>query len=146
MTYSSDLAAHYRAVRARLASKGVAEVKPAVRPSLPLPLLAKDQRRDYLYIASDHVASLADISTAVAEAGYVSTTDMLGNGRQENLVRLRYAFFWIANKHHGHALNAIGRFANKNHSTVTYGVAQVNRRWADYEEIIGRARRILGDA
>ena len=66
---------------------------------------------------------------------------LLKKTRLRKIVICRYHFFKIANEKYFYSLSNIARFVNKDHSTVLYGIKQINNvngMLTDYNQFVSR--------
>lgn len=68
------------------------------------------------------------ILDAVAEEAEVSVAEILGLGRQPDIVEARQVVVYLANKVRGDDLGVIGRKLGQDHSTMMHGVRVIERR------------------
>ncbi len=73
--------------------------------------------------------SLHAIAMEVLVGSHFTSSDLLGPSRMAPLVRIRHAFFFAA-REAGHKLAVIGRYANRGHDTVLYGIRAYKARTA----------------
>ena len=64
---------------------------------------------------------LLSILKAVSEASMVTMGDLVGTERKRSISVVRFCFMYIA-KEYGFTHSVIGRFVNRDHSTVIHGV------------------------
>ena len=72
--------------------------------------------------------TMKSLAEATAEHFKVGYLDLLGSGRRPYITEPRHVFFFVAHKKAGHNLSEIGRFSDKNHSTVLYAVRRIKHR------------------
>jgi chromosomal replication initiation ATPase DnaA len=65
---------------------------------------------------------LTMILEAVCSTTEIIPHDILAQNRQRTISIARHLFCYIAYKHYGYCLTAIGRFLNKNHSTIIHSI------------------------
>lgn len=141
----SDLAAHYKAVRARLWTKTVA-AKPAPppvkiialppRPVIEVPPACMDDfapEPEMIYsspigpVRSD--ADYARIEVArIAGKHRCSEADLLSPRRQQNIVQARHELYWHLHKYTRWSMMQIGRFCDRDHTSVLHGCRQFQKR------------------
>jgi len=64
------------------------------------------------------------ILEAVCSTTEIIPHDILAQNRQRNISIARHLFCYVAYKHYGYCLTAIGRFLNKDHSTVINSICK----------------------
>jgi chromosomal replication initiation ATPase DnaA len=67
---------------------------------------------------------LTTVLEAVSSATEIIPHDILAHNRKRTISTARHLFCYVAYKHYGYCLTVIGRFLNKDHSTV---INSVNR-------------------
>lgn len=67
---------------------------------------------------------LTNILEAVCSVTEVIPHDILAQNRQRHISIARHLFCYLAYKHYGYCLTAIGRFLNKDHSTVINSICK----------------------
>lgn len=75
---------------------------------------------------------ISDIQSLVCERYGVSRNKLLGDSQSKKVYRARQIGFWLCREitHHSHP--TIGRFFNRDHTTVMHGVARIEEmRMAD---------------
>ena len=65
---------------------------------------------------------LTMILEAVSSITEIIPHDILAQNRQRAISTARHLFCYVAYKHYGYCLTAIGRFLNKDHSTVIHSI------------------------
>lgn len=91
---------------------------------------------------------LAVIQTATAQEFGITPTDMLSERRSFRVSRPRMAAMWLSRELTKHSMPAIGRFYNKDHTTVChacYRVPILCRQFAEYGESVMRLRSTLAE-
>ena len=96
--------------------------------------------------------SLNSILDAVSERFAVSQDQIMGDCRVHELVVVRFAFFYAANKLFGYSTPRVGKFLNgRDHTTVINGVKRAKARlcrdktYKENMEIIEKRAREIGE-
>ena len=74
---------------------------------------------------------MAEIMAACSKHFLYSKSDLIGARRNPKLVRARHIFCWIAYHYTTKNLMQISQVANRNHSTVSYGIDKVTDNLAN---------------
>lgn len=147
LSYQSTLVDHYRKVRARL-YRGKRTVMAPTTPEPPKPAVASSvSLREAILTLNDleiiDPVSLDAIMKAVIAATGVSAIDIRSVRRQENIVKARHLFFWLARKYTMKSFPQIGRSVNKDHSTCQNGCRVVSRNLSVWRIAIAKAEAAL---
>lgn len=94
---------------------------------MPLPLVQKSLS-SFLQDETQHALSPIKIVKAVAEHFGIKTEDILGKAQTQECAFARQTAMWICRKDLNLSLNAIGKFFNRDHSTVLSSLKQVQKR------------------
>jgi len=63
-----------------------------------------------------------NVLSAVSHVVRLPVNDILKKSRYDDIVEARFIYFWIVRKKYMFSFHLIGRFVNKDHATVLYGV------------------------
>ena len=97
------------------------EPEPIQKP----PELPKPTPQEILAELKDRI-NMQDVAEAVAKAHDVSVALLKGKSRNKNVCRARHEAFSICHHSLGHSYPTIGRFFNKDHTTVLHGIRRHN--------------------
>ena len=130
MNYQQAIVEHYRAVRARIANpklKSPPPPKPEAEmitpPELPEP--PQEER--------PHPDPRMQILRECAREYGCTVSDMLGKCRNENIILARRKAMWRLHKRGTMSLTQIGRYLNKDHSTVLHALRKYEKSLAQGE-------------
>lgn len=73
------------------------------------------------------------ILTVISKNCGVSVEDILSKVRKKEVVDARHYFFTIMRKHLGHTTTSVGRFTDRDHTTVIHGIRTFNDRYSSEE-------------
>lgn len=76
--------------------------------------------------------TLANIGREVCRAFEVERADIMGPHRERHFARIRHAAFFLARKYTVKSIPTIGRYFNRDHTTIIYGIKRVND-WLAYD-------------
>lgn len=85
--------------------------------------------------------TLKALAQATATHCQVSYDDLVGQSREKYATEPRHIFFYIARKTVGHSLSHIGRWSDKDHTSVLYAVRKMEGKVTDIT-----ARLIIDEA
>lgn len=83
-------------------------------------------KRDWIYCASKF--NIETIAEAVASASGIAVADLLGPKKARKFARPRHAVMYLAHRNTGKSTTQIGRFFNRDHTTVVYAIRAVSDR------------------
>jgi len=74
---------------------------------------------------------LRQVVDAVCYMNDVETHELMSNRREQRIVDARFIYYWIATKCCDKSYSEIGRFINKDHSTVMHGFKRTKEKFTD---------------
>lgn len=122
------------------------DIEPADRERLQTAVNALElvsMRLDALPPARSHGALSALLLTVQAEWG-VEAADIKSDRREQPIAEARQVWCWLARHATPSSLPRIGRYIDRDHTTVKYAIAQVERRRqadADFARRLDRLKR-----
>ena len=88
--------------------------------------------------------TLAQILTAVSEAAWIDTADIIGPWREKSLMQARMTAYYLCRTYSKSSFPRIGQFmGGRDHTTVLYGYQKVKNNPSDFAEIVHAAEAIL---
>lgn len=86
------------------------------------------------YRSACYKVPIARVMGLVSQAFQVSPHEILSPRKNGYLLPARYAVYWLARHATVRSLPAIGRFLNRDHSTITHGVRRAEELMARHPE------------
>ncbi len=93
--------------------------------------------------AADADAALATIIGRVSEEFHVETFRLLGAQRSRNLAWARQVAFYLARETTTLSFPAIGKYFNRDHSTIIHGCNAVRERMAERPMFASEVRKLI---
>ena len=130
MNYQQAFVEHYKAVRARITNQKPPQVKMLSPPPQPEPeVIEPPEPRD----ERPHPDPRMQILRECAKEYGCTVSDMLGKYRNENIILARRKAMWRLHKRGTMSLTQIGRYLNKDHSTVLHALRKYEKSLAQGE-------------
>jgi len=123
---ADELRAHYAAVKARIADaakRPLPEVRPllVVRPAPPKPEPDEEPDLRPPLLAGAPLGRARGLLEPVLQRHMLTWRQVISKDRKQAIVSARQECMWVLNKA-GMSLPMIGRFMNRDHTTVLHGV------------------------
>lgn len=93
--------------------------------------------------ALDRPVSCAECAEAAARIFGLTVQQVMGKSRNRDSVEGRQVAIWLSDKLTGQGLNEIGRFFDRDHSTIRHSIENVDRRRAKNGDFLGTTDRLL---
>jgi len=74
---------------------------------------------------------LRQVVDAICHTNNIELHELMSNRREQRIVNARFIYYWIATKHCDKSYGEIGRFINKDHSTVMHGFKKTKDKFND---------------
>lgn len=88
---------------------------------------------------------LGEIIWAVEQITGIGARSLMDRSRHPWLVEARWVLFWIGHRRHGYSLPRIGAFMGRDHTTILHGIQQIDRRFSEFETVIGQVEKLLAE-
>ena len=87
--------------------------------------------------------TISELITKATHHFDASRSEIMSDAKQRRIVRARQAVAWVASQR-GSSLSAIGRVMNRDHSTISYQIAEANRLRECDAEFMDRVDLMVG--
>lgn len=77
---------------------------------------------------------LATIEQAISKASRVSIEDIRGSKRDKEMAEARQAIWYVGHDYLGYSYAELGRYYQKDHTTIIHGVAKIRKAQKDVGE------------
>ena len=140
MSYAGELSSHYAEIHERLMGKPKRQ-KPA---PLPIKVTSSTLSTEKFEGPPPPQLNMHSLLGWVCEREGVGVRDVKSDSRYRPATRARMIFYHLAFRHKQFSSPRIGRFINRDHSSVLTGIQRINRYRATDEALDKRMREYEG--
>lgn len=135
MNYQQAITEHYRAVRARIANPKAPQVRSMPKQPEPTEDQVAEALKPKQIVIEErpHSDPRVNILRQCAKEYGCTVNEIMGACRMKNVILARRKAMWMLNQRGTMSLAAIGRFLNKDHSTVIHALKKHEKSLAQGE-------------